>query len=149
MNHWTPSRSLKLTRLLNIATIFLGVAALFCIPICTEWYDAVSGQEPIRNLLNVIFYLTVFLALIALWKLNGLLSRIIHQQIFVSENVTVLRIISWCCFGISALFLFLTFYRFLAFIVAFAAGFFGLIIRVLKNVFELAVNLREEQDFTI
>ena len=61
----------------------------------------------------------------------------------------MLRIISWCCFGIAALFFVLTFFRMLALIITFAAALFGMIMRVLKNVFELAVELRQENDFTI
>ena len=149
MQKWTSTNSLRLTRYLTIGVIFLCVAAAFCIPICTEWYDAVSGQEPIHNLLNVILYISDALGLISMWELNGMLKRISKQEIFTAENVKVLRVISWCCFGIAALSFFLAFFRMLAFFVGFAAGFFGMIMRVLKNVFELAVEMRQENDFTI
>ncbi len=146
---WTAPKSLYLTRILVKATIALCIMAAFCVPICTEWYDTVSGQNPIHNLLNVVLYISDALGLISMWELNGMLNRISKQDIFVAENVKVLRIISWCCFGIAALFFVLTFFRMLALIITFAAALFGMIMRVLKNVFELAVELRQENDFTI
>ena len=45
---WTATKSLFLSRVLTLATLALAVAGLFCIPIITEWYDAISCQEPIR-----------------------------------------------------------------------------------------------------
>ena len=43
----------------------------------------------------------------------------------------------------------MTFWRFVAFLIAFMAAFAGLIIRVIKNLLEAAVELREENDYTI
>lgn len=149
MTRWTAPKSLFLSRILVKVVMLLCVAALFCIPICTEWYDAVSAQEPIAPLLNVCGYLCIGIGFLAVWQLDALLRRIHAQEIFVEKNVSALRIISWCCFGIAVVLLVLSFWRMLAFIVAFAAAFFGLIMRVLKNVFALAVELRQENDFTI
>ena len=146
---WTSAKSLFLSRCLTIATLVLGVVSLFCIPVITEWYDAVSGEEPIHIVLNLVLYLSAILAIFALWQLLQLLNRLAKQKVFVSENAACFRLISWCCFGVAVIWLVLTFWRFLAFFVAFMAAFAGLLLRVMKNMLETAVELREENDFTI
>lgn len=146
---WKSSHSLYLSRILVIVVFCLLIAMLGWIPLMTEWYDTVSGHPPIRPLLNTILYLSDVIGFAAVFHLHRLLTNIRKQEIFVDSNVTCLRVISWCCFGIAVLFLVLGFWRSLAWIVTFAAAFFGLIMRVLKNVFALAVELRQENDYTI
>ncbi len=84
-----------------------------------------------------------------LWKLLGLIRR---GEVFVSVNVQSLRTISWCCFGAAAILLVCSFLL-LPLIpfgfAAFAAGFVGLIARVLKNAFEQAVAMKNELDLTV
>ena len=142
-------KSLFLANILVKVVLVMLVISLFCIPICTDWYDAVSGQPPIETELNICFYTVIAFAFAAVWKLNALLAHISKQETFVEENVKALRIISWCCYAIAGVFLILAYLRPLAFIVAFAAAFFGLIMQVLKNVFAMAVELKDENDFTI
>ncbi len=146
---WKPSQSFFLSRVLTLVVLITLIALLFCIPIMTEWYDAVSGQVPIATLLNIVLYLSDAVGLVAILSLNRLLANIGRQEIFVNQNVTCLRVISWCCFGVAAIFLVLGFSRSLGWMITLAAGFFGLILRVLKNVFELAVEMRKENDYTI
>jgi hypothetical protein len=50
---------------------------------------------------------------------------------------------------VAAVWLALTFWRFMAFFVAFIMAFAGLLVRVMKNMLEAAIELREENDFTI
>ena len=146
---WTSEKSLFLSRCLTIASFALGIASLFCIPVITEWYDAVSGEEPIHIVLNIALYLSAILALVALWQLHSLLNRFAKQQVFVTENTVCFRRIAWCCFGVALIWLVLCYWRFLAFFVAFIAAFAGLLLRVMKNMLEAAVELREENDYTI
>lgn len=146
---WNSEKSLFLSRALTLATLILGVASLFCIPVITEWYDAVSGQNPIHVELNILLYLSALLGILALWQLKGLLDRFAKEEVFVTENAASFRKIAWCCFGVAFLWLIFTFWRFLAFLVAFMAAFAGLLLRVMKNMLEAAVKLREENDFTI
>ncbi len=146
---WNSEKSLFLSRCLTIATLILGCVSLFCIPIITEWYDAISGEKPIHVVMNIVLYLSVLLALVALWQLLILLNRFAKKQVFVTENAACFRMIAWCCFGVAVLWLVLTFWRFLAFFVAFIAAFAGLLLRVMKNMLEAAIALREENDYTI
>ena len=148
---WTATKSLFLSRMLTIASMAIAVITLFCIPYLAEWYDAISGNPPIRNQLIVCLYISDALGILALWQLHRLLRNINLQRVFVSENAACFRLIAWCCFAVAGLwlFMFVLCRRFHEFIIAFMAAFAGLIIRVIKNLLEAAVELREENDYTI
>lgn len=148
---WTATKSLFLSRMLTIASMAIAVITLFCIPYLAEWYDAISGDAPIRNQLIVCLYISDALGILALWQLHRLLRNINRQQVFVTENASCFRIIAWCCFAVSIIWIimFLTCWRFHEFIISFMAAFAGLVIRVIKNLIEAAVELREENDYTI
>lgn len=146
---WTKERSLSLSYVLTWAVLVLACALMFLIPIITIWYDTVSGKEPIMPVLTACFYICDFLAIIALWQLRKLLSNIRKQELFTDANTRCVRIISWCCFGVAAVFAVLTFWRLLALLVAVIAAFVGLILRVVKNMLASAAELREENDYTI
>jgi hypothetical protein len=146
---WDKTRSLTLSRILTAAALAVAAAALFCIPVAAQWYDAVSERAPIYVQLTTCLYLTDLPVLLALWELLKMLSNIAAQKIFVSGNERCLRVISWCCFAVAAVWCVLGFWRKLAFFVAFIAVFAGLIVRVVKNLVAMAVTLREENDYTI
>ena len=78
-----------------------------------------------------------------------MLSNIRSGQIFEHDNVNCLRVISYSCFIIAVIAAVMIYWRILAFVVVVAFGFVGLLLRVLKNVFEQAVLLREENDLTV
>lgn len=143
------SKSLFFTRILIYVILCMLIAGLVIIPICTEWYDAVSGQKPIATILNICGYLCDVIGFVAIIQLHHLLNNIRKQEIFTEKSVTCLRVISWCCFGIAIICGVLGFWRSLAWLITFAAGFFGMLMCVLKNVFSLAVELRQENDYTI
>ena len=146
---WNKTRSLTLSRILTTVTFAVAVGALFCIPVMTEWYDAVSGRAPIRLQLTTALYLSDVLAMLGLWELLAMLRYIAAQKIFVSENERCLRVISWCCFAVAGIWAVLGIWRQIALVVAFIAVFAGLIVRVVKNLVAMAVTLREENDYTI
>ena len=76
-------------------------------------------------------------------------KRIKNEDPFCRANVKSLRIISLCFFIVALItFVGCFFYRPFIFIAA-AAGFLGLILRVVKNVIQTAVELREESDLTV
>ncbi|MBQ3842702.1 MAG: DUF2975 domain-containing protein [Ruminiclostridium sp.] len=146
---WTSENSLRLSRILTFAVLVLAVVILFLIPIITQWYDDVSGKEPIMPVLTVCAYIADVIVIAALWELNRLLTNISKQELFTERNTRCVRIISWCCFGLAAVFAVLSFWRLLALLVAVIAAFVGLILRVVKNMLATATELREENDYTI
>ncbi|WP_295092337.1 DUF2975 domain-containing protein [uncultured Ruminococcus sp.] len=146
---WTQKASLRLTTIINWVAFATVVFLMFFIPVMARWYDDVSMTPPIFLPLCICLYLSAGLGLTALLSLARLLHNLNRNRIFVAQNVTCLRLISWCCFGVALVFLVLAWFRSLGLLVAFAAAFFGLILRVLKNVFARAVTLQEEADYTI
>ena len=78
-----------------------------------------------------------------------ILNNITKEKVFVSDNVTFLRIISWCCFGAAIVTVVASFEYFPVIVISIAAAFVGLILRVVKNVMQSAVEIREENDLTI
>lgn len=146
---WTKKSSLRLSYALTWAMFILAVAVLFLIPFITQWYDDVSGKNKIMPVLTVCFYIADIIAGIALWELKMLLANISKQELFTERNTKCVRVISWCCFGVAAVFAVLSFWRLLALLVAIIAAFVGLILRVVKNMLSAATELREENDFTI
>ena len=95
-----------------------------------------------------------YLMLIPVAVANGFLVKLLllvkKRLVFTEKAVSCLRTISWCCF-IEAGLLVVTSALFFSIdlILAFVAGFLGLVLRVVKNVIEEAVALKNENDFTI
>ena len=146
---WNATRSLALSKLL-VCCAFAGIAAaVFFIPAVVRAYDTARGGASVFWPLCVTCYLTLVPGTALAVNLHKLLHNISAEQVFVTENCEHLRVISWCCFAVALLFFVFGFWRIFSFLIAIAAAFFGVILRVLKNVFEQAVLLREENDGTI
>lgn len=142
-------KSLNLTLIIDRIGIAVWLVCLFFVPKIAHWYDLYSNKDSIFMQFVVIVYLAMIPALVILVLLDRLLSNIRIGKIFEHNNVTFLRIISYCCFAISLLSAVMTIWRLLAIMLFFAFAFVGLLLRVLKNVFEQAVVLREENDLTV
>ncbi len=149
----SKSTTHELKPILVTEVTVLLIAAGFCIPVCVEWYDvtsrSVSGE--VRSAywpLMIALYASVaaFPLVIAL---DRLVTNIKKGDVFVKANVTILHIMSYCCFAVSLIWLAVVYWRLLVFVVCFAAAFFGLILRVIKSVFEEAVSIKEENEGTI
>ncbi len=78
-----------------------------------------------------------------------LLSAIRRGEVFTRRNVACIRSVSWGCIAAALLFGALTPKFYLSAAVAFVAFFVGLSLRVVKNAFEEAMAIKEENDFTI
>ncbi|MDD7184432.1 MAG: DUF2975 domain-containing protein [Oscillospiraceae bacterium] len=72
-----------------------------------------------------------------------------REKVFIEQNTLCLRRISWACMLAGTAFLVLGLWRFIFLLAGFLAIMFGLIMRVLKNVFEKAVEIKSENDFTV
>ncbi len=150
---WNKDKSIILSVIIIRATYFLIAACCVAAPFLADYYDkaviTAQGEVSVYVPLLVTLYSIVPPAVAALISLDMLLRNIRKGQPFISRNVTLLRIISYCCFAVSVLFVYFSCLRPFGFAVVFAAAFFGVILRVVKNCFEQAVALREENDFTI
>ena len=126
------------------------VMAVFFVPVILKHYIEVFNKS--QNdyvLLLAVTYVSMLPALAALICLDRLIKNIYREEIFVSQNVKMLRILSWCCFFVAIIYGAFGFAYTFALLISFAAVFFGLVLRVLKNVFAEAVSIKEENDFTV
>lgn len=96
---------------------------------------------------------TIYLGSAPAWvlliNLHRLLGALAAGQIFVPANVARLRRVSWCCTAACLLCLISAFYYLPWLLVAVAAGFMALIVRIVKNCFAQAAAMKDELDFTI
>ena len=148
MKFWDDEKSITLTRCVVVAALIGSIAMTLGGPWVTAWFIAVAGLHPSAGLtatLLVLGYACAALAIGMLVSLYKFLRRIEKGEVFVPENVAALRRISWCCAGAAAVFIC---YRPFA-VLAAAAGFMALLVRVLKNAFAQAVRMKNELDYTI
>lgn len=151
---WSEMKSLKLSRMLVAGLFFLLIVILFTAHIIAEWFDTISVGSGIIGgrvdiAVTVMIYICDVFAIIAVVSLNRLLSNISKDEVFVEQNTRCLRIISWCCVLVGFTFTVFSLWKYEFLFAAFFAMFMGLVMRVLKNVFEKAVELKSENDFTI
>lgn len=99
--------------------------------------------------LLTIAYLILAVAAMCDAVLLSLLLAIRSGEVFSAANVTRIRAVSWGCISASALFAALAPKYYISAAVAFIAFFVGLCLRIVKNAFEEAVALKEENDFTV
>lgn len=145
-------KSVILTSVLVKVVYVLVTVCCVAAPFLVKHYDRMvvaSGQESVYIPALITLYCAVPFAVVALVCLDVLLRNIRKEQPFVTQNVTMLRIISYCCFAEVLVFLYLAVLKPFAVVVPVACGFMGLILRVVKNVFEQAIKIREENDYTI
>lgn len=114
--------------------------------------NAYVNYNAIPNAFNVILitlYLCLFIVIFLLIELHKLLYNIQTNKVFVSDNVLCLRKISWFCLVIGCITLIATFGYVPFILVGIVFTFISLIVRVVKNVMEEAIVLKEENDYTI
>ncbi|MBO5852892.1 MAG: DUF2975 domain-containing protein [Clostridia bacterium] len=154
---WNKDRSLLLS---IIVCFFLTVVlslALFFGPWAVElWFTSYRGYaesgSAVKNIMtvfNTCFYSCVPFAYLTLYSLLRLLFNIKNDEVFITSNVKYLRRISWCCLIVAVItFVGGIFYLPLIFM-AVAAAFVGLMLRIVKNVMQSAVELKTENELTI
>lgn len=153
MKFWDDEKSILLTRCVVVAALAGSLAMTAGGPWVTAWFVEKAHLQPSAQLtaaLLVLGYACAALAIGMLVSLYNFLRRIEKGEVFVAENVTALRRISWCCAGAAALCLAAVLICYRPFVVlALAAGFMALLVRVLKNAFAQAVRMKNELDYTI
>ena len=145
---WNDKKSLVLSKCCTIFFMALLLAGAVYAPMGSGiWLAHLS--ETYRAYFLTTVYLGSIPAAALLILLFILLHRISRGQVFVGKNTECLRHISWCCFAGAAISVVSTFYWLPWFAVGVAAGFMGLIVRVIKNVIAKAVSLQDDADHTI
>ncbi|MDE6124123.1 MAG: DUF2975 domain-containing protein [Eubacterium sp.] len=157
---WNKEKSVKLTHyIVRVCYVVLAVI-VFVLPF-------VVATEPVVFKIALLqiggkfiiypFYAIVPAGYVALICIDRLLTNIRKEVVFDGRNVKMLRIISWSCFyaAIVCLLAFVIiciakeWFSVFLIILASGAGFMGLVVRVVKNVFESAIKIKEENELTI
>lgn len=152
---WTKTKSLLLSRILTAVMSGVVLLLTFFVPTLARWYNGFSAGEGLFGDISIVvpmccaLYICEVMAIIALRALHILLKNISNDEVFVTANTVCLRQISWMCMLAGCVFFLFGLCRFIFLFAAFLAIMVGLIIRVLKNVFEEAVEIKSENDFTI
>lgn len=148
--NWSKNSSIELSRI----CVVLFMILLASLDIGCYW--AVQWFVEIRLMYwqyGVLMMVTIYLCsgfgwvlLVRLWQL---LQNIRAQLVFDAKNVRLLRQVSWCCVGAGAVCLVSCLYYLPFIAVAIAAGFMALIVRIIKNIFQQAIDMKAELDLTI
>ena len=154
---WNTKRSVYLSIVVCIAlSIILFGLIFFGLPLFELFMTHFRGVAPESGVLEILkkafagcFYPSALFAGMMLYALLKLLFNIKNDDVFIRKNVTYLKMISWGCFIIGTITLAgCIFYMPFLFVSA-AGGFTGILLRVLSNVMQRAVELKEENDLTI
>lgn len=148
--NWTKDKSITLS-FVCVAVFAALLLALdgFCYPL-TRWFinlRAMHWQQGV-GIMVTVYVCSVFawFILIGLWRL---LRHLKKGEVFVDENVRIMRTVSWCCAGAAITCLVSTIWYIPFVFVAIAAAFMALIVRIVKNVFQQAIAMKVELDLTI
>lgn len=148
---WNEKRSLVLSKVCTVLCMAGLLAALTGGPWLVRWLTEFSAnaREGQIGLFLATLYSGGAAAAVLLVSLYRLLHNIGRGDVFTGQNVSLLRCISWCCFIGGGICLASALYYLPWGLVALAAGFVGLVVRVVKNVIAEAILLKEENDYTI
>ena len=148
--NWSTNKSILLSR------ICVAIFALLLAALDFGAYWLVNGYIQLRGMagqqgagMTATIYLCSVFGWILLWKLWRLLANIRAQVIFDARNVALLRAVSWCCVGAGLICLVSGVYYLPFAVIAIAAGFMALIVRIVKNVFRQAILMKDDLDLTI
>ncbi len=148
---WNDNKSLLLTRV----CVWLSAAALVLLCVSAPWLFSWFIQKRLilppqsRDYFLVTTYTVAVPAVVTLYMMNRLLANIRKEEVFTEKNTRYLRGMSWCCLAAGLIFLVSSFYYLPFFALCAAAVFMALILRVIKNVFAQAEEIKKENDYTI
>ncbi|MBR4150931.1 MAG: DUF2975 domain-containing protein [Firmicutes bacterium] len=149
--NWNKDRSVLLSRVfICLFALSLLLIDVFGPKIIGWWVGIRLMQSPyIRTEFLISLYTISVLAWVCLWQLWKLLSNISRSEVFTEENIRLMRTVSWTL-AIAAVISFASGFYYPPFFIAFAAAaFVMLIVRVVKNCFRQAVDMKDELDLTI
>lgn len=154
---WNSRKSVVLSIVVCFIVVAVLTAGVFFGPWVIEawftryrgWDASSTGMVQVSLLFKMAFYPCAVFAYVTLYSLLRLLFNIKKDEIFTVQNVTYLRRISWCCFAVALITCVSGVFYVPYLMIAVAAGFVGLMLRVVKNVMQRAVEIREENELTI
>ncbi len=150
---WGDSKSMVLSKIIiivfGVILFFVDLRAFWIIRYLLTLSPPGLFGEFAMELLMAYLYICSVPAFVVLYQLFMLLNRIARGNIFTRRNIICFRLVSWCCLTVGIFSIpFIAVWPSLA-LVCLAAGLVGLILRIVKNVFEQAVKMKEELELTI
>lgn len=148
---WNKDKSLWLSKIcIKLFTITMIVVAVFAPKIFSALIEIrvayLGGTLPYFLISTYTLCVPATIALAGLWRL---LDNIDKGEVFIENNVRILRMLSWRCIFAGGICLVSAVYYLPFIIIAAAAGFVGLLLRIVKNVFARAVEIKQDNDYTI
>lgn len=142
--------SCKMTLWVERSVAVLLVALLFLLPKILDWYSGFRFlSEGEQRMITIAFYCCCVVIGWALWNLDGLLRRILKDEVFVRKNVRAIRQIQWCCAAVCVITIATCFAYLPLVFLAVIMGFLCLVVDVVAHVMDAAVTIREENDLTV
>lgn len=133
----------------TVILLILVAVAVVMLPRIMEVYSRMCGGIDVTSLM-IALYISSVPGVICIISLLKLLFNIRKNEIFVKQNVLLLQILSYCCLFVGIEYIAICYSRYISMIfIGFSAIFIGIILRVIKNVFDKAIEIREENDYTI
>jgi len=138
--------TLWINRLIALALVVL----IFTMPALLRWYETIRIMgSHVSRAISIAFYCCCLPIAGALGDLDRILRNVLKAKVFVSQNVSCIRRIRWCCLATGLICLPAAFrYPPLIFVFVIMV-FLSLVVSVLSSVMQAAVALREENDLTI
>ena len=167
---WSKEKSVKLTHFIVRACYMILAVLVVAVIVFFNSYGWILYEEvyDIGKYAVELFCILVPVGYTALYCLDRLLINIKKDIVFDKSNVKLLKIISWSCFCAAIICLIYIVFGCLLFttvrrnqtlfeiillsailLLTTGAGFMGLVVRVVKNVFESAIKIKEENELTI
>ncbi len=154
---WNKKSSVILSLIICFISTAIVTLGLFLGPWIVElWFTSYRGWNSgsfqmydMITLFKIAFYPSSVFAYITLYSLIRLLFNIKNDHIFIENNIKYLRRISWSCIAVAVITLISGIFYIPYLFMAVAAGFVGIMLRVVKNAFQSAIALREENELTI
>ncbi|MDD4699388.1 MAG: DUF2975 domain-containing protein [Oscillospiraceae bacterium] len=137
---------------LFLCYLFLVILAILTVaaPFIVTWYVTYFGRPEALILVALVAFYSCFIpAVVALILLVKLLKNIQLDKIFIKDNSRFISHISVCCFIVAVICFASGFFYMPFFMVFIAAWFMGIILRVIKNVFVAANEIKDENELTI
>ena len=142
----------KVTLWVNRVVAAVVAVLIFTLPRVLRWYAGLLNYTPIERDFKafvVAFWCCAVVILFALWNMEKLMRNILRQEIFIRDNVQLVRRVQWCCGSVALICLVATYFVLPALLFTAIMGFLCLAVSVVASVLDAAVALREENDLTI
>ncbi len=150
MQDWLKSKSILFSQIgVVLFALLLAVLDLGCWRI-VNWFVALRGMggQAVWGILAVLLLCSVF-GWVLLWALWRLLGNLRQARVFTEENIALLQRVSLCCAAAALICVGGCFFYLPFLIAAAAAGFMALIVRIVRNVFQKALDMKNELDLMI